>query len=80
MGLSPVQREIIVLFHQLDWSIALIARHLDMPQGTVKSHLHRGRGKLRRLLSAQPGYAERLDLVSLGLGAGSSGVGGEGRG
>lgn len=77
MDLSPVQREIIVLFHQLDWSIALIARHLDMPQGTVKSHLHRGRGKLRRLLSARPGYAERLDLVSLGLNVGPSADGGE---
>ncbi len=67
MGLSEVQREIIVLFHQLDWSIALIAQHLDMPEGTVKSHLHRGRRKLRRLLMEQPGAADRLDLVSLGV-------------
>ncbi len=67
MRLSEVQREIIVLFHQLDWSIALIAQHLDMPEGTIKSHLHRGRRKLRRLLAEQPGAVERLDLVSLGL-------------
>ncbi|MFK7760341.1 MAG: RNA polymerase sigma factor [Phycisphaerales bacterium] len=47
MHLSVEQREIIVLFHQLDWPIALIASHLDMPEGTVKSHLHRGRRRLR---------------------------------
>ena len=49
--LSDIQREVIVLFHQLDWPIALIARHLDMPEGTVKSHLHRGRNRLRVLLA-----------------------------
>jgi len=45
--LSPEQREVIVLFHQLDWPIAIIAQHLGMPEGTVKSHLHRGRRKMR---------------------------------
>jgi len=70
MALSETQREIVVLFHQQDWSIALIARHLEMPEGTVKSHLHRGRQKLRKALAAQPGYAERLDLISLGIHAG----------
>jgi RNA polymerase sigma-70 factor, ECF subfamily len=49
--LSDTQREVIVLFHQLDWPIALIAKHLDMPEGTVKSHLHRGRNRLRVLLA-----------------------------
>jgi len=47
MSLSPEQREIIVLFHQHDWPIWLIAEHLRMPEGTVKSHLHRGRIRLR---------------------------------
>ncbi|MEN0019845.1 MAG: RNA polymerase sigma factor [Planctomycetota bacterium] len=50
--LPATQREVIVLFHQLDWPIALIAEHLGMPEGTVKSHLHRGRKKLRDLLEA----------------------------
>lgn len=49
MELSEEQREVIVLFHQLDWPIALIASHLDMPEGTVKSHLHRGRRRLKLL-------------------------------
>lgn len=51
--LTEVQREVLILFHQLDWPIALIAQHLDIPPGTVKSHLHRARERLRVLL-AQP--------------------------
>ena len=54
------QREIIILFHQQDWRIAVIARHLDMPEGTVKSHLHRGRRKLRLLLESRE---HLIDLV-----------------
>jgi RNA polymerase sigma-70 factor, ECF subfamily len=50
LTLPPEQREIVILFHQQDWPIWLIAQHMDMPEGTVKSHLHRGRKKLRRVL------------------------------
>ena len=67
LTLSQEQREIVVLFHQLDWSISLIAQHLSMPEGTVKSHLHRGRQRLRREIAAQPEYSERLELAELGL-------------
>jgi RNA polymerase sigma-70 factor (ECF subfamily) len=51
MVLSLEQREVIVLFHQHDWPIWLIAEHLGMPEGTVKSHLHRGRMRLRDSLT-----------------------------
>ena len=51
-GLAPQQREIILLFHQQNWAIAEIAQHLRMPQGTVKSHLHRGRKRMKRLILA----------------------------
>lgn len=51
-GLGPQQREIILLFHQQNWPIAQIARHLQIPKGTVKSHLHRGRKRMRRLIQA----------------------------
>lgn len=51
MTLSLDQREVIVLFHQHDWPIWLIAEHQGMPEGTVKSHLHRGRIKLREALT-----------------------------
>lgn len=47
------QREVVVLFHQHDWPIWLISEQLGMPEGTVKSHLHRGRNKLRDLLADQ---------------------------
>jgi RNA polymerase sigma-70 factor (ECF subfamily) len=51
MVLSMEQREVIVLFHQHDWPIWLIAEHLGMPEGTVKSHLHRGRMRLRDVIT-----------------------------
>ncbi len=52
LRVSAEQREVLVLFHQLDWPIALIAEQLQMPEGTVKSHLHRGRRRLRDLLES----------------------------
>jgi RNA polymerase sigma-70 factor (ECF subfamily) len=63
MTLPLAQREVVVLFHQHDWPIWLIADHLGMPEGTVKSHLHRGRVKLREVLRHEPtlpGMSERL--------------------
>lgn len=47
MTLGEDQREIVILFHQLEWPIALIAQHTGMPEGTIKSHLHRSRKRLR---------------------------------
>ncbi len=49
-GLPALQREIMLLYHQQGWAVAEIAEHLDMPQGTVKSHLHRGRARMRRMI------------------------------
>ena len=45
---SP-QREIVLLFHQQNWSVQQIAKELSMPEGTIKSHLFRAR---RRMLEA----------------------------
>ena len=45
--LTVEQREVIVLFHQQDWPISMIAEYLSIPEGTVKSHLHRGRRRMR---------------------------------
>jgi RNA polymerase sigma-70 factor (ECF subfamily) len=60
MALSLEQREVMILFHQQDWPIWLIAEHLKMPEGTVKSHLHRGRRRLREVLAAAtPASQER---------------------
>ncbi len=60
LGLPSEQREIVILFHQQDWPIWLIAQHMDMPEGTIKSHLHRGRKRMRILLEA---HEEKLGQV-----------------
>ncbi len=62
-SLPEDQREVVVLFHQFDWSIAQIARHMDMPQGTVKSHLHRGRRRLREALESCERATSRVKEV-----------------
>ena len=41
--LPDEQREVIVLFYLQERSIEEVAAMLDLPEGTVKSHLHRAR-------------------------------------
>lgn len=55
--LSEDQREAVVLFYQLEWSVEQIGEHLELPVGTVKSHLHRARARLRAALEDQPAVA-----------------------
>lgn len=45
--LTPRQREAVVLRHVLDLPIAEVARILDTPEGTAKSHVSRGLSALR---------------------------------
>jgi RNA polymerase sigma-70 factor (ECF subfamily) len=45
--LSPVEKTILVLYHQEERSYEQIAQSLKLPIGTVRTHLHRGRKKLR---------------------------------
>ena len=52
LALNEDQREVVLLFHQHNWPIALIAQHIGMPEGTVKSHLHRARRKMRDVLES----------------------------
>jgi RNA polymerase sigma factor (sigma-70 family) len=47
--LPEVQRAAVVLRHVTDLPVAEIAVVLDLPEGTVKSHVSRGLAKLRRL-------------------------------
>lgn len=49
--LEPGQREVVVLHHLADLSVAEIAEDLDLPIGTVKSRLGRGRARLGELLA-----------------------------
>jgi RNA polymerase sigma-70 factor (ECF subfamily) len=48
--LSDVERTVIVLYHQEERSYEQIAAALNMPIGTIRTHLHRGRKKLRERL------------------------------
>jgi RNA polymerase sigma-70 factor (ECF subfamily) len=48
--LPRVQREVITLFYLEDQSVQDVAQMLDLPQGTVKSHLHRARRALADMM------------------------------
>lgn len=82
-GLGKVQREIILLFHQQDWSIGEIAEYLDMPEGTIKSHLHRARRKMRHAMEEQAraqrtarlGFTVKKKKSKVALPAGTPGCG-----
>jgi RNA polymerase sigma factor (sigma-70 family) len=54
--LSEIERTILVLYHQEERSYDQIAYALGMPIGTVRTHLHRGRKKLREGLQQRPRY------------------------
>lgn len=58
-SLSPPQRATVLLFYRHEESCQTIAGILDLPVATVKSHLHRARAKLRKLLEP---IAEREGL------------------
>lgn len=51
--LSEEQREAVVLRHVVDLPVAEIATVLDLPQGTVKSHISRGLQRLRALTASE---------------------------
>src|SRR5690606_23984597 len=47
----PVDRAAVVLLHDLEgWTHDEIAARLEMPPGTIRSHLHHARKRLRELL------------------------------
>jgi RNA polymerase sigma factor (sigma-70 family) len=51
--LSAVERSVLVLYHQEERSYEQIALALGMPIGTVRTHLHRGRKRLREGIEAR---------------------------
>jgi RNA polymerase sigma-70 factor (ECF subfamily) len=56
--LSKVERSVLVLYHQEERTYEEIAAVLGMPIGTVRTHLHRGRKKMREgLLAIEAGEA-----------------------
>ena len=48
--LSPMERQCLSLRYFSHWSCKEVARALELPEGTVVSHIYRGREKLRRKL------------------------------
>ena len=51
--LSNIERAILVLYHQEERSYQQIAAALNLPIGTVRTHLHRGRTKMREAIAAR---------------------------
>lgn len=51
--LDERDRRLLKLRYEEDLTQAAIARHLDIPEGTVKIRLHRARDKLRRAFGSQ---------------------------
>ncbi|HKQ19373.1 MAG TPA: RNA polymerase sigma factor, partial [Candidatus Eisenbacteria bacterium] len=47
-SLSEAQRAVVTLFYSEDRSVTEVAQALEMPEGTVKTHLSRARAALRR--------------------------------
>ena len=61
--LSDVERAVLVLYHQEERSYDQIAEALTLPMGTVRTHLHRGRKKMREGIAARQAQ-ERRELCS----------------
>jgi RNA polymerase sigma-70 factor (ECF subfamily) len=53
--LPALQRLVLTLYHLQELPIAEVAAITGMAEGTIKSHLHRSRAKLRELLAPQLG-------------------------
>ena len=52
-GLSEVEQSVLVLYHQEDQTYEQISQTLAMPINTVRTHLHRGRKRLREAVLAE---------------------------
>ena len=51
--LAPMERAVVVLYHQEECSYEGIAAALSLPINTVRTHLHRGRKRLGELVKAK---------------------------
>jgi RNA polymerase sigma-70 factor (ECF subfamily) len=50
--LTETQREVVLLHDLEGWKHREIAERLELPAGTIRSHLHHARRKLRQILGA----------------------------
>ena len=62
-SLNPRQREVVELFYGRNLPIQEIAWRLQLPLGTVKSHLFRGRARMGEYLAGEESFPElAIDL------------------
>ena len=61
--LTEVQREIVLLHDLEGWKHREIAERLDLPSGTVRSHLHFARKALRRALGTKEGQLNQTRKI-----------------
>jgi len=64
--LSEAERNVLVLYHQEDCGYEQIAELLNLPIGTVRTHLHRGRERLGRLVRARMGGTAAVKCTAQG--------------
>jgi RNA polymerase sigma-70 factor (ECF subfamily) len=62
--LPEIQRRIVLLHDWEGWKHREIAERLDLPSGTVRSHLHFARKALRESLRDAPGVPEIIRKVT----------------
>lgn len=62
-SLGEQQREIVLLFHQQNWPISEIAVYMKMPEGTIKSHLHRARKRMKVQICSNESTRRRVEEV-----------------
>src|ERR1700742_768520 len=58
--LTAIQRTVLVLYHQEERTYEQIAAVVGMPIGTVRTHLHRGRARLRELIGSRTGMGQQM--------------------
>jgi RNA polymerase sigma-70 factor (ECF subfamily) len=61
--LTPHQREIVILYHHKGRSVHQVADLLGMPEGTIKSHLHRARRRMRDWMSSSDSVMARVEDI-----------------
>ena len=61
--LTPLQRELVTLFHHRSWSIESLSAHFALPEGTIKSHLHRARKRMHATISGDETLARKAQEV-----------------
>ena len=61
--LSPHQREIVILYHHKGKTVHRVAELLGMPEGTIKSHLHRARRRMRDWMASSDSVLARVEEI-----------------